>query len=95
MYACYAKDKEIRDKSASGGMSALLAKHIIDNNGIVYGATYADDFKSVKTICVSNMQDYYVKLSKSKYSQCEMPDLNEVKLQLESGKEVLFTGCPC
>jgi hypothetical protein len=29
-YACYAKDKKTRDRSTSGGISAILAKSVID-----------------------------------------------------------------
>ena len=94
-YACYAKDKIVRSKCTSGGMSALIAKQTLDTGGIVYGASYAADFKSVKTIRVTNIEDYFKKISKSKYSYCEMPDIDEVKADLESGKQVLFTGCPC
>lgn len=94
-YACYAKDTAIRDKSTSGGMSALIAKHFIDNAGVVYGAAYSDDFKSVKTVRVDNMDDYFKRISKSKYSFCQMPDIDYVRKDLENGIQVLFTGCPC
>ena len=94
-YACYAKDTTIRDKSTSGGMSALIAKHFIDNGGVVYGAAYSDDFKSVKTVRVDSMDDYFKKISKSKYNFCQMPDVEEVRKDLESEVPVLFTGCPC
>lgn len=69
-FAVYAKDIAIRDKSSSGGMSALLAQHFIENGGVVYGAAYSDDFRSVKTIRVDSMNDYFKKISKSKYSFC-------------------------
>lgn len=94
-YTCYSKDNNIRSKSSSGGISAILAKHIIENNGVVYGAAYSDDFKSVKTIKVSTLEDYFNKISKSKYNFCQMPDIENVKQDLEFGKQVLFTGCPC
>lgn len=94
-YACYSKDTVIRDKSSSGGMSALIAKHFIDKDGVVYGAAYSDDFKSVKTVRVDNMDDYFKKISKSKYNFCQMPDVEGVRKDLESGVPVLFTGCPC
>ena len=94
-YAGYAKDQNIRNKASSGGVIPLLAKSIIEDDGIVYGAAYADDFKSVKTICIDNMDDYFKKIVKSKYSECYMPDLNEVKQKLESQQKVLFIGCPC
>lgn len=94
-YAGYAKDNDIRNKSASGGVSAVLAKYVLEHNGIVYGAVYADDFKSVQSIYVSSIIDYFDKISKSKYSYCQMPNLTEVKKQLDNNILVLFTGCPC
>lgn len=75
-YACYAKDQAVRDRSSSGGLCAMLARRTIDEGGAVYGAAYADDFRSVKIVRVLSMEDYYAKISKSKYSQCDMPDMD-------------------
>jgi hypothetical protein len=57
-------------------MSAVLAQYFIDNGGVAYGATYSDDFRSVKTVRVDNMDDYFKRISKSKYSFCQMPDID-------------------
>ena len=49
----------------------------------------------MKTIRVDNISDYFKLVSKSKYSFCQDCDFNLVKRDLEVGKKVLFTGCPC
>lgn len=41
------------------------------------------------------MDDYYAKISKSKYSLSGAPDVAQVKADLEGGAPVLFIGCPC
>ena len=94
-YVCRLKNKILLDKCASGGVSAALASKVIEQGGIVYGAAYSEDFKCVKSIYVDNIDDYFKKIAKSKYSQCQMPDLEVLKKQLEDGELVLFTGCPC
>lgn len=53
-YNCMAKNKTILDLSSSGGISAIFAKAILDKGGIVYGAMFERDFKSVKVDWVNN-----------------------------------------
>lgn len=65
--------------STSGGICAELAKKWFDRGGIVYGASYSKDFRSVNIIPVNNMLDYYKNISGSKYSFSKMPKLNEIK----------------
>ena len=45
-YAVWAND-EIRIKSSSGGALTLLAMAVFKQNGVVFGARYSDDGKSV------------------------------------------------
>lgn len=93
--ACYAKTGLVRDLSASGGFCGTLANKVISDGGVVYGASYVDGFRHVKTVRVENMSDYFKLVSKSKYCYCQDCDFNFVKSELEAGKKVLFTGCPC
>lgn len=94
-FACYANNVTLRSLSTSGGFCGISASHILRENGIVYGAAYIDGFRHVKTVRVDNISDYFKLISKSKYSFCQDCDFNLVKNDLESGKKVLFTGCPC
>ena len=95
LYYGYALDKNIREQSTSGGFCAVASKFIIDNNGIVYGASYTDGFRKVKTISVDNMDSYYKYISKSKYNFCYMPLLEDIKKQLENDVLILYIGSPC
>lgn len=93
-YAVINKDHEIRMNSSSGGVFSLLAKNILENNGIVFGACMDENgfviHKSVESI--ENLD----KLRGSKYAQSNMKNsYNLVKTYLQSGRKVLFTGTPC
>ncbi len=89
------KNEEIRLKSSSGGIFTLIAESIIDQGGVVFGAAFADDFKSVHHICVNNKVDLE-KLRGSKYVQSKIGDTyKQAKEYLDSGRKVLFTGTPC
>lgn len=93
-YAGMNKDEEIRIKSSSGGIFSILAEYIIKNNGIVYGAGFDEDFNiNHKRILVSADLDL---LRGSKYVQSSIGNIyRQVKNDLESNKQVLFTGTPC
>ena len=89
------KNEEIRLNSSSGGIFTLIAEAIIDQDGVVFGAAFADDFKSVHHICVDNKADLE-KLRGSKYVQSKIGDTyKQAKSYLDSGRKVLFTGTPC
>ncbi|WP_295095192.1 Coenzyme F420 hydrogenase/dehydrogenase, beta subunit C-terminal domain [Ruminococcus sp.] len=88
-------NEEIRLRSSSGGIFTLLAENIIAQGGVVFGAAFADDFKSVRHICVNDIADLD-KLRGSKYVQSKIGDTyKQAKDYLDSGRKVLFTGTPC
>ena len=88
-------NEKIRIESSSGGIFTLIAEAIIDEGGIVFGAAFADDFKSVHHICVEKKCDL-AKLRGSKYVQSTINNTyTQVKEYLDSGRTVLFTGTPC
>lgn len=89
----YKKDKELKN-SASGGAFVALAHQILEQNGVVFGAAYGEDWK-VGHIAVRKEEDLY-KLQGSKYVQCDtLHTYSEVKTLLSEGKKVLFSGTPC
>ena len=93
-YACYNLDEEIRKESSSGGIFTLLASYIIDNGGIVYGAAFNQNFE-VEHIRVTDKQDLS-KLRGSKYVQSKLGSTySKIKVYLEQGKLVYFSGTPC
>lgn len=93
-FACYNKDKKIREESSSGGIFTLLASYIIDNGGIVYGASFNEKFE-VEHIEVTNKMDLN-KLRGSKYVQSKLGNTySKIKEQLNQNKLVYFSGTPC
>ena len=93
-YAIYACDEEIRERSSSGGVFSLMAKQILDENGIVYGAAFDDKWR-VHHIGISDYKDLE-KLQGSKYTQSNIGNIYySVQNNLNIGKKVLFSGTPC
>ncbi len=92
--ACTAKDENFTKQSSSGGVFAILANMFMEKQAVIYGAAFDDDW-NVKHIRVDN-KDELSKLYTSKYVQSDMTDnFKTVKVDLNSGKEVLFAGTPC
>lgn len=94
-YMVKCKDKDVYKNSASGGAFAGLAKYYLEikGNTCVYGAAYVDG--KVKHIRVTDISEIY-RLQGSKYVQSELEDIFEdVRMQLENGKNVIFGGTPC
>ena len=93
-YAIYNKNEEIRLKSSSGGIFSLLAEEILNENGVVYGATFDSNFK-VRHVKIDKRENLY-KLRSSKYIQSRIEETYKECAQfLNQDKKVLFTGTPC
>lgn len=93
-YAVINKDFKVRLKSSSGGVFSILAEYIIENNGIVYGASFDENFniKHKRISCITNLD----LLRGSKYVQSFIGNIyQQVKNDLENNKQVLFSGTPC
>lgn len=85
---------DIRSQSSSGGLFYLLAQVIIRKGGIVFGAAFLSPTR-VSHIGVSNLGELS-SLQKSKYVQSNTKNtFKEVKENLNKGRWVLYTGCPC
>lgn len=94
-YAAFAKDLYERQNSSSGGLFSILAKYIIDNNGVVFGAAFNKSYTKVCHVMVDNIDDLY-RLRGSKYLQSNIGDIySVVKENLNLKKKVLFSGTPC
>lgn len=94
-YAAYNTDDKTRIVSSSGGLFGCIANEILSRNGVVFGAAYADDFKSIKHIGIERKEDL-PKLYGSKYLQSEIGySYKTVKEYLKAGREVLFVGTSC
>lgn len=88
------KDTSVLNSSQSGGVFSALAKSVIHEGGVVYGAAYDSDMtvshKRSETLEGCNA------FRGSKYVQSEMGDIFlQVRKDLEEGRKVLFSGTPC
>lgn len=88
------KNDEIRYNSSSGGAFAAIAKKVLDDNGIVYGAIFDEQTKSV----IHKNTDE-VSLKRLQKSKCVESGLSgtfkEVKSYIKQGRKVLVSGTPC
>lgn len=92
-YAVQAQDP-IRMMSSSGGAFGIFAEQILNDNGVVYGASM-DGELNVSHIAVSSIDSLH-KIQKSKYVQSSVGFVyRDVQEKLNEGKTVLFTGTPC
>lgn len=93
-YACYNKDEKIRLESSSGGMFSLIAAEILKRNGVVFGASFNNEFMVEHTF-IEDMEELY-KFRGSKYVQSTIGNTyKKVKEKLNENRYVLFTGTPC
>ena len=94
VYAAYSKDKNTRNTSSSGGIFSEIAINILNKNGVVFGATYDENY-IVKHCYIENINELN-KICGAKYS---LSDLNssyeDVKRFLDKNRLVLFSGTPC
>ncbi|MDE7446796.1 MAG: Coenzyme F420 hydrogenase/dehydrogenase, beta subunit C-terminal domain [Lachnospiraceae bacterium] len=94
LLACINKDSEIREKSSSGGVFSELAKAVIYQGGIVFGARM-DENLIVSHIGIDR-EEQIARLRGSKYVQSDLKDtFCKVKEYIAQNKRVLFSGTPC
>lgn len=92
VFAAY--NKKERRRSSSGGLFYIIAKHVIEKGGVVFGAAYDDNLKVVH-VCAKTLKDIQP-LRNSKYVQSNLGKcFLEVKSELDSGKLVYFSGVGC
>lgn len=93
-YAVKHKDEETRVKSRSGGIFTALTDKIFEQNGIVYGCVLNENFDAVHIRATTAEKRNLMR--GSKYIQSKMGDIfKQVKIDLDSGKKVLFSGTSC
>ena len=93
-YVAWAKSNAIRCNSSSGGIFSVISDYILNNGGIVFGATMEPDH-TVRHIAVSSNEDLN-RLRGSKYVQSDINNtFKQAKHHLQQGGKVLFTGTPC
>lgn len=91
-FATYAREERIG--SSSGGIFYVLAKHIIDKGGFVYGAAFDESFQlyHIAARTIEELQP----IRGSKYLQSNIGvTFREIKKLLLVGEYVFFSGTPC
>lgn len=80
--------------SRSGAAFIAISDWILNHDGVVYGAGYADHFRVVhKRATTKEERDEF---KGSKYVQSDMDHIfRQVKQDLKDGRIVLFSGTPC
>ena len=93
-YAVVNNDSQVRLNSSSGGAFSLLAECVLSQGGVVFGASFNENF-GVEHIGIEKVEDLK-KLRVSKYVQSRIGECyKDAKKLLDSGRKVLFTGTPC
>ncbi len=94
VYATYVKDESQRAQSTSGGIFYAVARWVISQGGVVYGAAFDSHFK-LRHVGVDNMEELQ-RLRGSKYLQSDLGDVfSEIRRYLKEGRWVYFTGVGC
>lgn len=94
VYAAKNKQKEIRQKSSSGGVFSLLAEEIIQRGGVVFGAKYNDHWNVVHAW--TDTLEGTAAFRGAKYVQSVIGNTyQETRSFLKQGRWVLFSGTPC
>lgn len=94
IYAAKAIDEGIRMSSSSGGMFMILARKVISENGIVFGARFNENFEVYHdyTETLEGLRYF----QGSKYVQSSIGDsYKKAEFFLKKGRFVFFTGTPC
>ena len=94
VYGAYNKDKQIREKSSSGGIFNILAQKVLEREGVVFGAAFNEDFSVYHKYVTS--KENLSELMGSKYVESKLGEsYKQVKEFLQNERWVLFSGTPC
>lgn len=92
--ASYNPDEDDRVLSSSGGIFVALAKTIIQEGGVVFGAVFDENWEVCHT-WTDSIEGIYLMMG-SKYLQSRIGDCyKEVASFLKEGRMVMFVGSPC
>ena len=94
-FAARNKNYSQRLVSSSGSIFPPIAEWILDNNGLVVGAAYDNDFNVVHKFVESKAE--LCALQGSKYLQCKADNetFKYIRKELKNGRKVLYSGMAC
>lgn len=94
VYAAKNLDEKVRMSSSSGGVFFALAKKIIEEGGVVFGARFDERWEVVHDY--AETLDGVKAFQGSKYVQSRIGDcFKRAEEFLKAGRRVMFTGTPC
>lgn len=94
VFAAYSVDENKRMNSSSGGIFPVLAEFVLQQKGIVFGATFNSKFE-VEHRGIDDKKELIL-MQGTKYVQSQIKkSFLSAKSNLDKGKLVLFTGSPC
>lgn len=93
-YYGWSKQDAVKVVSSSGGIFSTFADAITGEGGVVFGAKYADDRK---TVCMTSTDESNIdELRRSKYCQSKANGVYaKIACQLKQDKQVMLVGTPC
>lgn len=94
VYAVMNLDEQERMASSSGGVFIKLAKYILKQNGVVFGAVFNEKYE----VChvAASSEEQLIPMLGSKYLQSRIGNTyKETLTYLKENRLVLFTGSPC
>ncbi len=94
VYVAINKNEKELEESSSGGMFYILAKYVIEKNGVVFGVEYDENLK-VRHNSYETLEECK-SFQGSKYVRSDINDsYRKVEEFLKDDRYVLFTGTPC
>ena len=94
-YMAIHKDKEVLQRSSSGGAFTALASLVLRRSGVVIGAYMNESDRVVRHTVINNAEELDV-LRRSKYYQSNPGDIYKKAIEeLKRDKYVLFSGTAC
>ena len=93
-YVGYSRNEIVRKQSSSGGIFSVIAEWILQQEGVVFGAAFDENFE-VRHIAVERIEDLE-QLRGSKYVESRLDDVfPTVEQYLDQKRKVLFSGTAC
>jgi coenzyme F420-reducing hydrogenase beta subunit len=94
VFAACLKDKDALEEVSSGGAAWALTQEMIHQGGVVYGAVQSGIFDT-RHVRAERLEEAQL-FRRSKYQESDMgTTYRQVKADLNSGRNVLFTGTGC
>ena len=93
-YAAFGSPED-RKGSSSGGIFVGLARQVLEQGGLVFGAAMGENQEYAEHVGIDSLAEL-PKLQGSKYLQSRVGAcFRQAKQALDAGRAVLFTGTPC